>query len=346
MYAFRPFRTGGCPSICLLSSAQEKHVKTTVELLTVLLRSGADVDQQRNNGEVALHTAARRGPLQAVWALLLSKATHNVPDLRLLTPEAVAARAGNPDFVALLANWPIVRLKYYDSEFVQEWMKFVCDPDAHLDTDLTAGEVLGQVRIEEHEESTAVRARGGHLLVDEMITGPVLSAEERARAKVVAFTPDAVSLATTLESSVVASNSLPASNGSNDKVAGEEAVEGRHNESEKRGRKKGTKSKLGKEIDVFLAQARDENTVAPVDGALGGSTAYSRLVAKTQLEARRSRWPGPRDNGKDPPKGGQGSPADPFGRPMTTRQRRVLAAIEVAEDGGTADARVVTYTWG
>lgn len=116
-----------------------------------------------------------------------------------------------------------------------------------------------------------------------------------------------------------------------------------------------TKSKLGmgKEIDVFLAQARDENGAASLTalaggvegGATGQGTAYSRLVAKENLEGRKSRWPGGRNNGKAivvasavGGGGGRGgmetSGADPFGRPMTTTQRRRVAALEVAEDGG------------
>lgn len=97
---------------------------------------------------------------------------------------------------------------------------------------------------------------------------------------------------------------------------------------------KKTRSKLGAEIDVFLAQARDENGGTLVAGAgLGELTAYSRLVTKANLEGRRSRWPGRVDNcGKATD--GENAKADPFGRPMTTSQRRHVAALEIAEDGG------------
>lgn len=342
---------------------QERDVKITVSLLRLLTRGGADVDVQRNNGEVALHTAARWGPFMALWILLLSQATHDIRDRRLLTPESAAIQAGNEDALTLLSTWPVAKLKYRHSEFVQEWMKFLCDPDANLDTDLTAKEVLAHVRMEEHEEATAVRARGGHLLVDEIITGPVLSAEQRTRAKILGFSAsDSVSTATTtLEDSTSTSTSSakPCPNSSHngpgspskirrgndekrDGVYGKKAEDGREEgkgENIKKcseGRQTTTKSKLGKEIDVFLAQARDE-TAGVVDGGMAGeSTAHSRFVAKQQLEARRSRWHGPRDNGKDPPTGGggPGSLADPFGRPMTTNQRRCTAALEIAQDGG------------
>lgn len=59
---------------------------------------------------------------------------------------------------------------------------------------------MAQVRMEEHEESTAVRARGGHTVIDEIVTGPVMSAEDRAQARMVEFTPDTISLTSTLES--------------------------------------------------------------------------------------------------------------------------------------------------
>lgn len=283
----------------------------------------------------------------AIWILLLSQATHDMVDHRHLTPESAAIRAGNEDATTLLATWPVAKQKYRNSEFVQEWMKFICDPDANLDTDLTAKEVLAQVRMEEHEESTAVRARGGHLLIDEIITGPVLCAEERARAKIVGFSAsDSVSMATAPENSSVGAQSL--SNGSctpspwrtrggheNECVDGPMKGGGRHDAEGEVVQAK-TKSKLGKELDVYLAQARDETAGVLAGGAAGESSAYSRLLTKEQLEGRRKRWPGIRDNGKDPPTGGAGPgcSADSFGRPMTTSQRRRVAALEVAEDGG------------
>eukprot|EP00903_Cladosiphon_okamuranus_P008869 g8491.t1 len=331
-----------------------RDIQATVSLLRLLTRAGVDVDAQRNNGEVALHTAARRGPFLAIWILLLSQATHDSIDHRHFTPESAAIRAGNEDATTLLATWPVAKRKYRNSEFVQEWMKFICDPDANLDTDLTAKEVLAQVRMEEHEESTAVRARGGHLLIDEVITGPVLCAEERARAKILGFSAsDSISTATATESS--------GSGGSNDdpqclpngscspspwRMWGKHENRGvdrarrgggkRDTEEGADTRQAKTKSKLGKEIDVYLAQARDETAGVLAGESAGGSTAYSRLVMREQLEGRRKRWPGIRDNGKDPHTSGagSGSSADPFGRPMTTSQRRRVAALEVAEDGG------------
>lgn len=286
----------------------------------------------------------------AIWILLLSQATHDIIDHRHFTPESAAIRAGNEDATTLLATWPTAKQKYRNSEFVQEWMKFLCDPDANLDTDLTAKEVLAQVRMEEHEESTAVRARGGHLLIDEVITGPVLCAEERARAKIVRVSaPDLVSVATAPENSSSSSNAQSLENGSggpspcrtrgnheNGGVDGPTRRGGRREAEGVETRQATTKSKLGKEIDVYLAQARDETAGVLSGGAGGEFSAYSRLVTKEKLEGRRKRWPGIRDNGKDPPTGGggPGCSADPFGRPMTTSQRRLVAALEVVEDGG------------
>lgn len=304
------------------------------------------MDLQRNNGEVALHTAARRGPLQAIWVLLLCKASHDVVDRRFFTPESAARRAGNHDFVTIFSSWPIVRLKYVHSEFVQEWMKFLCDPEANLDVELTAEEVIGQVRMEEHEEKTAVRARGGHLLIDEVITGPVMSTEDKTRAKMLAFSADAVSLTSTPESSTNAGSSGGHGGGGGqgeDKNVSLRGGSDEEDDNDQSATKRKTKSKLGKEIDAFLAQARDENTRNVVGGGTGEPTAYSRLVAKAQLEGRKMRLPGPRDNGKSLAAGGTASSADPFGRPMTTSQRRRIAAIEVAEDAGQKKMR--TFDW-
>lgn len=142
-----------------------------------------------------------------------------------------------------------------------------------------------------------------------------------------------------------------AGNGGHCRGQGEDKRGGTHrnggggsDENEEPAPKRKTKSKLGKEIDVYLAQARDENTreVFGSGGVTGEATAYSRLVAKAQLEGRKSRWPGPRNNGKSLASvGGAGPAADPFGRPMTTKQRRRIAAIEVAEDGGQKNVNYV-----
>lgn len=185
---------------------QGEHVKITVELLQLLARAGADVDLQKNNGEVALHTAARRGPLQAVWVLLFSKATHDIRDHRMFTPESAAARAGKKEAVALLANWSIARVKYLDSEFVHEWMHFLRDPDANLGQRLTATEMVGLIRMEAHEENTAVRARGGHTLIDETITGPIVPSKQGAEDPSANSSLDSVDAMSTLESGTRASN--------------------------------------------------------------------------------------------------------------------------------------------
>lgn len=346
---------------------------------------------------------------------------HDVVNHRMFTPESAAARAGNEEIVALLANWPIARLKYFDSEFVHEWMHFLCDPDANLEQNLTAKEVVGLVRMEAHEENTAVRARGGHTLIDEIVTGPIVSAKDRSQALLTEFLADAVSITSTLESSNARTNNttprgviggvedevwstlykqpgtvnirfvrfrvamprqskksrcagyshskkengpffsaccrsrvqLATMSSQNidatytnrystlfsDRTKSNKAHGGDNGDSDNAGEggnnvsARQTKSRLGGEIDVFLSQARDENGGA-LGGAAGGGevTAYSRLLVKANLEGRKNRWPGRRNNGG---KGsGVGTATDPFGRPMTTSQRRRVAALEVAEDGG------------
>lgn len=200
----RPKDAASCTYFSFMIKGE--HVKITVELLQLLARAGADVDLQKNNGDVALHIAARRGPLQAVWVLLFSKASHDLRDHRMFTPESAAARAGKKEAAALLANWSIARLKYLDSEFIHEWMHFLRDPDANLGQRLTATEMVGLIRMEAHEENTAVRARGGHTLIDETITGPIVPAALRAEDPLANFSVDSVDVTSTLESGTKASN--------------------------------------------------------------------------------------------------------------------------------------------
>ena len=328
-------------------STQEGDVKTTVELLKLLTLGGADVNLQRNNGEIALHTAAHKGPLQPVWVLLLSNATHNIVDRRMFTPGEVAKRAGNRHCVVLLAQWPTLKLKYLECEFVQEWLKFLRDPDAQLDINLTAEEVILHLRLEELERCAAVSARGGHLLIDEVITGPILSSEQRAWPRVHVPPTDSVSVTSnafeserrcgdsTSQSYPAAASAIAvASKTSKDETASRMGFDHRRNRTSGV-TKKPTKSQLGKEIDVYLAEVRDANTVGASNGVLGESTGSSRLPAKMQLVARINRSLGRRDKSKNPSTTeGKGSSADLLGRRMTTYQRRRAAALEIAQDGG------------
>lgn len=310
---------------------QERDVRNTLELLKLLTRGGADVNIRKNNGEVVLHTAARRGPLQATWLLLLNKATHDIVDDRLFTPESAATRAGKKDCAALLANWAIVWQKYFDSEFVQEWMHRLCDPDGEVGNDLTVSEVLAQIRIEEHEARTAVRISGGHTLIDEIVTGPVMSAKQREQIRLTQFSAESANLTSTLEGgsrdiqrALCPKRESQASRAEVD-VGGTDGVD--HFP-------KKTRSMLGMDIGLFLAKARDDNNSGLVGGAAGRVVAYSRVMAKENLKGRKSRWPGRRGN-ENPSASETGvSGADPLGRPMTTSQRRRVAALEIAEDGG------------
>jgi len=71
-------------------------------MLELLLRSGADVNDKNNSGEVALHYAASGGYKDIVQILLDHKADVNVKNDAEATPLSIAASAGKRDVVALL----------------------------------------------------------------------------------------------------------------------------------------------------------------------------------------------------------------------------------------------------
>ncbi|CAM9464577.1 unnamed protein product [Chrysoparadoxa australica] len=148
-----------------------KNIGVTSQLLHKLLRHGADPDAQRNNGATALHEAAMRGSIHCAMVLLLSKANHAALDSHLVTPLMLAERSGQRDIASALVNWGRTKLLYLDSEFREEWMAHCLDPDASLVKGMSAQEMLSQLHTEQHEESTAVRARGGYTIIDECITG-------------------------------------------------------------------------------------------------------------------------------------------------------------------------------
>lgn len=287
------------------------------------------MDQRRNNGEVALHIAARKGPLRAIWILLLSKATHDVLDERYFTPEYAASRAGRKESATLLANWPLARQRYLDSEFVQEWMHFLRDPDANLESNLRASEVLARIRIEQHEESTAVRTRGGHTLIDETITGPVLTAEDRERARLTEFPARMPDVATASNGDGKAQKSESCGLGSVRSNAREDRTRGDGVVSSSR-----QKNLLGMGIDQFLARARDENSWSCSGRTTNGMWRCSHKMPGASVEASEDRRPRPVDDGKTLAVTVEERPTGLRSIAINGRQRRRAAALEVAKDGG------------
>ncbi len=78
-----------------------------IEVVELLLSFGADPNQRGVNGYTALHMAVAEGNLKAVEVLLLAGAD---PRCRTgidedETARELAARAGLPEFVKLLASW-------------------------------------------------------------------------------------------------------------------------------------------------------------------------------------------------------------------------------------------------
>ncbi|KAE8408914.1 ankyrin repeat-containing domain protein [Aspergillus pseudonomiae] len=74
----------------------------TKALLPRLLCAGAPVDQQKYNGEAAIHTAVRQNNLNSVRQLLQAGATVDVPDRHIWTPLHLASRYGYVDILRLL----------------------------------------------------------------------------------------------------------------------------------------------------------------------------------------------------------------------------------------------------
>ncbi|CAM9122055.1 unnamed protein product [Discosporangium mesarthrocarpum] len=317
----------------------EKDVKKTVELLRLIIRHGADVDARRNNGEVALHTAARRGPVQALWVLLLSKATHDIKDHRGLTSQQAAARANQKGHVVMLANWSTTRMEYKHSEFREEWMHFLVDPDTNLGGAITAGEVLAQVNTEQHEQSTAVRSGGGYTFIDEVITGPI---KPPGGADTAGPSLGSASLTSPRRGSEELNPTQSHSGAEQQVQAGmERQATGRPREmpgqpSPENTQPKG-KSKLGKELDVYISEARDSNMGQLVGSVDGEASAFARHMALSNLEGRKNRRGNSGSNrvsNKSGNKAGQGQPGDePLGRLTAMTQRRLMAAREVSEDG-------------
>lgn len=83
----------------LLMIAASQGDKPMVELL---LRSGADVNDENYSSEVALHYAALHGHKEIVQLLIEHKADVNVKNDAGATPLAAATSAGKAEIVALL----------------------------------------------------------------------------------------------------------------------------------------------------------------------------------------------------------------------------------------------------
>ncbi|CAM9442607.1 unnamed protein product [Choristocarpus tenellus] len=307
----------------------KRNVANTVLLLRLLVKYGADVDARCNNGEVALHTAAQMGPQEALWVLLLSKAIHNIEGHRRLTPELVAVKANKPEFVAILANWSIARVEYTHSEFQEEWMRFLVDPDANLGGNLTASQIVAQLHMEQHEERTAIHAHNGYTLVDEVITGLLKPVPERDRVD----TTSSLSATESVKTASQAGPGLLVSPGEESplKKARPEGIgEGDWN------MQPNTQSKLGQELNVFLARARDISTGPLLSETVGEVNPVAKIAILEKLEQRRihSKNNGENLNNKFKETKRMPKALDPFGQLISTSQRRRFTAREVAEDGG------------
>jgi len=88
----------------------------TTEILKLLLMYGADPNRRDGSGSVALHDAARKGPVQAVKMLLQFKADHNIKNDSNQTPLAVAVLMGQTESASLLRQWEALKKPHEKNE--------------------------------------------------------------------------------------------------------------------------------------------------------------------------------------------------------------------------------------
>lgn len=184
------------------------------------------------------------------------------------------------------------------------------DPDAKLDIDLMAEDTVSGVRLERRERSVRCN-RDGHLLIHEVITGPISSLEQRSQEN------DSVSSA---NPSGIARNAVEGGQKSGDGapreattalIAASKTGKGKaeafrpamfgvgRNGAFKSSKGMSSKSKLGNENDVYLTEARDVRMDALENGLLETSTPFSWFTVKAKLKIRRACCLGHRDNGND-----------------------------------------------
>eukprot|EP00522_Entomoneis_paludosa_P016575 CAMPEP_0172452406 /NCGR_PEP_ID=MMETSP1065-20121228/10080_1 /TAXON_ID=265537 /ORGANISM="Amphiprora paludosa, Strain CCMP125" /LENGTH=592 /DNA_ID=CAMNT_0013204459 /DNA_START=54 /DNA_END=1829 /DNA_ORIENTATION=+ len=80
------------------------HIASTVEVISALLRSGADVSTQDRHGLTALHVAVKRGDIAAIKLLLEHGADTEAENTLGYTSLHTAAERGNPNVVSILLN--------------------------------------------------------------------------------------------------------------------------------------------------------------------------------------------------------------------------------------------------
>lgn len=151
------------------NQCQQDEQRTT-SILYELLRCGADPNARRLDKSAALHEAARRGPVQAVAALLQFKADHELGNAVGHFPLEIARAARHAEATRLIGSWSVLKTQFEETEFFGAWFDFCGDPKNKLVTGKTAENTLDELMLTEHQESIERLMKDGVDIEDEVLT--------------------------------------------------------------------------------------------------------------------------------------------------------------------------------
>ena len=122
-----------------------KQEKNTIAILRLIFSYNGYVDAQDQNGNTALHTAARLGPFKAALLILGFKAKHTVLNKAGESPGDIAKKFKNGDVLKILQFWPTFARAIVKSDFEIVWGKFINNNMAVISENLSAEDVIFQL---------------------------------------------------------------------------------------------------------------------------------------------------------------------------------------------------------
>lgn len=150
------------------SSAQRKDQEAkTTSILHLLLSYGASVDGAMNDGNTALHIAARLGPISSVRVILGFKANHYLRNKDGCTAMDIAAEHGNAEILRLLNFWDGIKQQMVNVDFVIQWRHFLKDFEAVVaDSDQSVENLMFELNMRENMRRQDMSVSTG-ILVDD-----------------------------------------------------------------------------------------------------------------------------------------------------------------------------------
>jgi hypothetical protein len=155
---------------CSSAQSEEQEAKTTA-ILHLLLSYGASVDGAMNDGNTALHIAARLGPISAVREVLGFKANHYLKNKDEKTAMDIAAEYGNAEILRLLGFWDGIKRQMINVDFVVQWRHFLKDHEAVIaSTEQSVENLLFELNMRENMRkqdlsmSTGIKVDDAYLL--------------------------------------------------------------------------------------------------------------------------------------------------------------------------------------